>query len=275
MSASSVTDNVFEQAAGGAGMDATEKTFRYSHIFKLVGVLYFTFLFIVALLSFFARDPVILTVLGLTLGLGILLLSLYRTSGIQVSDRGITKKTLLGTKSLAWGEIRQISAQGASLRLRGEHVSLSISPRHYGAKEITEWLQTKRPGLFRMKHVARLEQNNMRTMPILLVGILFILLSLLLYIFRDYLFRPGLLGLFFENDCLTVRYHNRSVSYSADDIAIILATMTQQEQFRSVVIVFRNQKKVLDLSVFKQTPFITFPVLSQWREENGKTPMSA
>jgi hypothetical protein len=267
-------------------METTGKTFRYLHIFKHLGVLYFLFLGVVGLLSFLARDPVILTVLGLTLGLGILLLALYRTFSIQVSDRGITQKTLIGTKSLSWGDIRQISAQGSSLRLRGEQVSISISPRHYGAREITEWLQTKRPGLFRIKHVARLERNNTRTMPMLLAGTLLIFLSLLLFIFKDYLFIPGLLGLFFigqalgswylsprsmviENDCLTVHYHNRSVMYSAEDIASIRAGMSEQGQFQHVVVVLRDQK-VLDLSVFRQTPFITFPVLSQWHEENVK-----
>jgi hypothetical protein len=267
-------------------METTKKTFRYLHIFKHIGVLYFLFLFIVGLLSYFARDLVILSVLGLTLGLGILLLIIHRTSGIQVSDGGITQKNLLSTKSLAWGDIRQISAHGSSLRLRGEHATISISPRHYGAKELTEWLQTKRPGLFRIKHVARLERNNMRTMPMLLAGALLVLLSLLLYLFKDYLFSPGLVGLFFvgqalasgylsprslviENDCLTVHYHNHSVTYSADDIAGIRARMTEQGQYHSVVVVLRDQK-VLDLSVFRQTPFITFPVLSQWHAENVK-----
>lgn len=287
----SVTENVFEQAAGGTGMDTTEKTFHYSHIFKYIGVLYFVFLAIVSMLSYFARDLVILTVLGMTLGLGILLLVLYRTFSIQVSDRGITQKTLLGTKSLAWGDIRQISAQGAALRLRGEHVTISISPRHYGAMQITQWLQTKRPGLFRIKHVAQLMQNSIWTMPILWVGILQVVLFLLLYIFRDYVsYLLGLGGLFFggqalvtwyisprslviDNDCLIVRYHNRSVSYSAADITGIQAWMTDQGQYRFVMIAFRN-KKVLDLSVFQQTPFITFPVLSQWHEENAKTVVS-
>jgi hypothetical protein len=156
--------------------------------------------------------------------------------------------------------------------------------------QITQWLQTKRPGLFRIKHVARLEQNHRKTMPMLLVGSLLVLLSLLLYVFKDYLFLPGLLGFLFcaqavvvwyltprrlviENDCLTVQYHNRSVSYSANDIDSIRALMTDQGQYRSVVIVFRDQK-VLDLSAFHQTPFITFPVLSQWHEENVKMPVS-
>lgn len=288
MSASSLTGEVFEPDAGDVGMNATERNFRYSHIFKPIGVLYFMFLFLVSLLSYFARDVVILTVLGVTVGIGILLLLLYRTLSIRISDRGITQKTLLTTKSLAWADIRQISAQGSSLRLRGEHVNISISPRLYGAMEITQWLQTKRPGLFRIKHVARLEQNNTRMIPMLSVGILLVLLSLLLYVFKDYLFIPGLLGLFFgaqavvswylsprslavDNNCLIVRYHNRSVSYSADDIAGIRAWMTEQGQYRSVVIAFRDHK-VLDLSVFQQTPFITFPVLSQWHEQNVTKP---
>jgi hypothetical protein len=282
-----VTDNVFEQAAGGAGMDTTEKTFRYSHIFKYFGVLYFVFLAIVGLLSYFARDLVILTVLGITLGFGILLWILFRTYSIQVSDRGITQKTLLGTKSLAWGDIRQISAQGAALRIRGDHVTISISPRMYGSMEITQWLQTKRPGLFRIKHVAQLRHNSVWRMPVLWVGILQVILFLLLYIFRDYVsYLLGIVGLFFcgqalvswyisprslvlEGNSIIVRYRNRSVSYSADDIAGIQAWMTKQGQFRSVVIALHN-KKVLDLSVFQQTPFITFPVLSQWHEESAK-----
>jgi hypothetical protein len=151
--------------------------------------------------------------------------------------------------------------------------------------EITQWLQTKRPGLFRIKHVSRLEQNHTRMMPILLIGIIQVVLFLLLYIFRDYLsWLLGLVGLFFcgqalvsrymaprslviENDCMTVHYRNRSMSYSADEIAGIQAWMTEQGQFRSVVIAFHDQS-VLDLSAFKQTPFITFPVLKQWHEQN-------
>lgn len=266
-------------------MDVTEKTFRYSHIFNPIGVLYFVFLVVVSFLSYFARDVVILTALAVTIGFAILLLVLYRTLSIQVSARGITQRNILGTKSLAWAEIRQIFAQGSSLRLRGEHVSITISPRHYGAREITQAIQAKRPGLFRIKHVAQLVQKSLWTKPILLVGILQLVLFLLLYALRGYLsYLLGLVGLFFfgqalvnwyisprslviHNNCLIVHYHNRSISYSADQIAGIQAWMTQQGQFRSVVIVF-GDRKVLDLSTFRQTPFITFPVLKQWHDEN-------
>lgn len=270
-------------------MDATEKTFRYTHIFRNIGVVYFLFLLIVSFLAYFARDAVILTVFAVTLGIGVFLLVLYRTLSIQISDSGITQRTLLGRKSLAWADIRQISAQGSSLRLRGEQASITISPRLYGAMEIAQWLQNKRPGLFRFKHVARLVRNDTRTLPMFLVGSLFVLLSVLLYVFRDYLFLPGLLGLLFcgqalaswylsprslaiDNNCLTVQYHKGSVSYSADDIAGVQAWMTQQGQFRSVVIGFRD-RKVLNLSAFRQTPFITFPVLKQWHDQNVTKPV--
>ena len=285
MSASSVTDEVFNQSAGGGAMISTEKTFRYAHIFKNVGVPYVIFLLIVGLLSYLARDVVILTVLALTIALGVLLLALYRTFSLQVSDRGITQKTLLGTRSLTWADIRQISAQGSSLRLRGEQVNILISPRLHGAMEIAQQIQAKRPGLFRVKHVSQLVQNSSRTLPMLVVGSLLVVLTLLLYIFRGYpSLLTGLLGLFLsgqaligwylsprslkiDGNCLTVQYRNRSVSYSADDITGIQAWMTKQGQFRSVVVAFRDQK-VLDTSVFRQTPYITYPALKQWHEEN-------
>lgn len=265
-------------------MEVTEKTFRYAHIFKNIGVPYFMFLFLVGILSYFARDIVILTVLGLTIAFGLFLLVLYRTLNIQVSDQGLTQKTLLGSRSLDWEDIRQISARGSSLRVQGDHVSLSISPRLHGAMEISQWLQTKRPDLFRIRQIAWLERSNTRNIIYLAIGLLLVILSVLLYLYRDYLFIPGAAGLVFlglaagnwyfspsgmviDGNCLVIRYQKRSVSYAAHDIVDIRVSKTQQDQFHSVLVGFRNQT-VLNLSVFQQTPFITYPVLKQWRHRN-------
>lgn len=265
-------------------MDVTEKTFRYSHIFRNLGVPYFMFLFLVGILSYFARDMVIMTVLGLTIAFGLFLLVLYRTSSIQVSDRGITQKTLLGSKSLDWENIRQISARGSALRVQGDHMNLSISPRLHGAMEISAWINTKRPDLFKIRQVAWLVRNNTRNITVLAIGLMLVILTLLLYFYRDYLFIPGLLGLLFcgqalgnwyfsprglviDRNCLIVRYRKGSVSYSADDIAGVQASKTQQDQFRSVVVVFRDQT-ALDMSAFQQTPFITYPVLKKWHQKS-------
>ena len=265
-------------------MDVTEKTFRYSHIFRNLGVPYFMFLFLVSILSYFARDLVILTVLGMTIAFGLFLVVLYRTLSIQVSDRGITQKTLLGNKSLDWEAIRQISARGSSLRVQGDHVNLSISPRLYGAMEISQWIQTKRPDLFKIRQIAWLERSNTKNIAILSIGLVLIILSVLLYFYRDYLFLPGIAGvllcgyaagnwyfsprgLIIDRNSLIVRYQKRSLSYSAHDIAGIQASKTQQDQFRSVVVGFRDQN-VLDMSVFQQTPFITYPVLKKWHQKS-------
>lgn len=272
-------------------MNATEKTFRYSHIFKNLGVLYFMFLFLVSILSYLARDVVILTVLGITIAFGVLLLILYRTLSLQTSERGITQKTLLGSKSLAWEDIRQISAHGSSLRLQGDHVNLSISPRLHGAMELSQWISTKRPDLFKIRQIAWLVRNNTKNIAILSIGFLLMMLALLLYLYRDYLLIAGILGplfcvyalgnwyfsprgLIIDRNCLIVRYRNRNVSYSADDVAGIRASKTQQDQFQSVVVGFRD-RNVLDLSVFQQTPFITYPVLKRWHEKNSTNKVSA
>lgn len=267
-------------------MDVTEKTFRYSHIFRNLGVPYFAFLLLVGILSYFARDVVILTVLGLTIAFGLFLLLLYRTLSIQVSDRGITQKTLLGSKSLDWEDIRQISARGSSLKVQGERVNLSISPRLYGAMEISQWINTKRPDLFKIRQIAWLERSNTKNIVILSIGLVLVVLAVLLYFYRDYLFLPGIAGLLLcgyaagnwyfsprgmviDGNNLIVRYQKRSVSYAAHDIADIRVSKTQQDQFRSVVVVVAFPKQnVLDMSAFRQTPFITYPVLKQWRQRN-------
>jgi hypothetical protein len=284
MPASLAIDKAYARTAGGSGMDVTEKTFRYSHIFRNIGVPYFMFLFLVSILSYFARDMVILTVLGMTIAFGLFLLVLYRTSGIQVSDRGITQKTLLGSKSLDWEDIRQIYARGSSLRVQGDHVTLSISPRLYGAMEISQWINTKRPDLFKIRQIAWLERNNNRNITIMSIGLLLVVLSGLLYFYRDYLFVPGVVGpllcalaagnwyfsprgMVLDGNRLIVRFQKRSVSYAAHDIAGIQASKTQQDQFRSVVVGFRD-RHALDLSVFQQTPFITYPVLKKWHQKS-------
>jgi hypothetical protein len=51
-----------------------------------------------------------------------------------------------------------------------------------------------------------------------------------------------------------------------DDIESIQIGRTEQNQLKSVFIVFRN-KRVMEVTGFKQTPFIIYPVLKQWHEK--------
>jgi hypothetical protein len=265
-------------------MESNEKTFRYSQI-KSLGILYLMFLVLCVVGGLFVgiREFMFFAIL---IGLGVILLVLFLTSSVTISDMGITAKNLLGKKSIQWSEIRHVSSQGASIKLHSRDGSnaLSLSPRLENSVEIFDLIYSRRPDLFSLKKnnlFVRSFRNNLITLAI---GLLLIVVSFVLYFNIRYLdIFGGIVGLLFcaqalfswyfsprritmQNDCLIVNYLNKSVSHSADDIADIQIGRTKQNQFKSVDIVFRGKRTVLPVSEFKQSPFIIYPVLHKWHQ---------
>lgn len=267
-------------------MESNEKTFRYSQI-KSLGVFYLMFLVLCVGAGWFVgiREFMFFAVL---IGLGVILLILFLTSSVTVSDSRITTRNLFGKKSLQWSDIRHVSSQGSSLKLHNQDGSsaVSINPMLDKSVEIFDLLYSKRPDLFGIKKNIPLLRSYRNNLITLAIGLLLVILALLLYFYKDYLLFAGLLGLLFcaqallswyfsprritlENDCLIVNYLNKSVSYSADDIAAIQMKKTPQNQVKSVVVIFRNQK-AMEISGFKQSPFIIYPVLGKWHQIYAK-----
>lgn len=268
-------------------MEATEKTFRYSQVQSLV-VFYLMFLVVCVVTGWFVGIREFMF-FALLIGIGALLLILFLTTSIKVSDSGITTNNLLGKKFLQWSDIRHVSSQGSSLKLHNRDGSstLSINPRLDGSVEIFDLLYSKRADLFGIKKNNPLLRNYRNDLTTLTIGVLLIILSLLLYSTISYWDIPlGLLGLWYcgmavfrwyssprkitlENDCLIVNYVNRSYSVSAAEIADIQILKTRKNQFRSVAVISPD-KQVMELSGFKQSPFIVYPVLSKWHQIYAK-----
>jgi hypothetical protein len=90
------------------------------------------------------------------LSFGIILLliaaySLYALTGrTTISDSEISVQTLLGTRSLAWSEISNVSGRNSGIRLHNFDGDLAVSPSPQlpGYEEVIEWIGTKRPDLF-------------------------------------------------------------------------------------------------------------------------------
>jgi hypothetical protein len=264
-------------------MESNEKTFRYSQI-KSLGILYLMFLVMCVVAGLFVGIREFMFFGGL-IGIGVILLILFLTSSVTISDLGITTKNLLGKKSLPWSEIRHVSSKGSSLKLhnRDGSTTLSINPRLDQSVEIFDVIYSKRPDLFSIKKNNPLVHNFSNNFFTLAIGLLLLALSLLLYLNKSYLeVVGGLVGLFFcaralfswytsphkitlENDCLIVKYINRSYSISAGDVAAILVGKTKQNQFKSVEVIFRDAN-TMEISGFKQSPFIIYPVLSKWHQ---------
>ena len=121
-------------------MESNEKTFRYSQIQSLV-VFYLMFLVLCVVAGLFVgiREFMFFVLL---IGIGVILLILFLTTSIKISDSGITTNNLLGKKSLQWSDIRHVSSQGSSLKLHNRDGSntLSINPRLDGSVEIFDLL---------------------------------------------------------------------------------------------------------------------------------------
>jgi hypothetical protein len=218
------------------------------------------------------------------IGIGVILLILYLTISVTISDAGITTRSLFGRKSIHWSEIRHVSSKGAAIRLHNQDGSntLSISPGLDQSVEIFDMLYSKRPDLFSIKKNNHLVRSFRSNLFFLAIGLLLIVLSLLLFFYKGYLLITGLLGLWIcaralyrwyssprritlENNCLILNYINRSYSITADNIAAIQIGRTKQNQFKSVAILFLD-KNVMEISGFKQSPFVIYPVLSKWHQ---------
>ena len=263
-------------------MESNEKTFRYSQI-KSLGILYLMFLVSCVVGGLFVGIREFLF-FGTLIGIGVVLLVVFLTSSVTISDLGITTKSLFGKRSLPWAEIRQVSSKGSSLKLhnRDGHNTVVINPQVERSVEIFDALYSRRPDLFSIKKNNPLVRNFRNDLIFLAIGLLLIILSLLLYVYRNYFFASGLAGLFFiawpvfksyssphkitlENDCLIVKYANRSTSISADAIAGVEIGKTKQNQFKFVAVIFRDNS-IMEIAGFKQSPFIIYPVLSKWHQ---------
>jgi len=270
-------------------METNEKTFRYSYTFKNLGILYLMFLFSCVVGGVvMGQWKVLYAYILVMFGVGMLFLIPYMTFNVRISDSGITKKTLLGKRSLQWFEIGHVSSQGLSLKLHGhdDNTSLSINPRMDGSTEILDLIFSKRSDLFddyMNKPLLRSYRNNIGSF---LIGLVLVMLALLLYFIKDYVFTAGLLGLFFwlqalfswylsprsitlEGNKLVVHHVNKSVSILADDIVSVQTGKTQQGQITSVYLVFPNGR-LMEISGYKQSPFIIYPVLKKWHETYAK-----
>lgn len=267
-------------------METNEKKFRYTHFYKNLAILYILFLSIVIIARISPDDPdvVKLVLLSITIAIGVILLILCSTTSVSISETGNTKKFTVATKSLQWSEIINISSQGSSLKLHNNDVVITINSRLYGAIEIFNMLFSKRADLFdshKNKPFLRSIKNNVGT---LLVGLILVILALLLYLIKDYVFTAGYLGLLFciqaflswyssprsitlENNSLVVAYLRKSVSIPVDNLESVQIGKTKQGQVTSVFLVFKN-KTQMEISGYNQTPLIIYPVLKQWHEKN-------
>jgi len=268
-------------------MGTNAKTFRYSHIFKNLGALYLIFLAIIIFISLLGIDSVFFIWDGVMIGCGLIFWVIHSKTGVSLSELEISTKSILGTKSIRWSDIDRVFSRSSSLKLRNRDgdVVLTIHPRLDGSAQILEMIFSKRADLFEAYRGDPFLRSNVGNITIVSLGVSFVALAVIGYAreasIENYI-SVLVIGLFFcaqsllnwysnprnitlENDSLVMNYPNKSVSFSAEDIESVRLGKTEQEQITSVLMVFRD-KKLMQISGFKQTPFIMYPVLKQWHQ---------
>lgn len=279
-------------------MEKAEKTFRYSYIFKNVGVFYLMFLFSCVFAGLFMGQKVfMLSFLPIALGFGLIFLLIpYLTSRVSISDLEITTKSLLVKKSLQWSEIGHFSSRGSSTRLHhydGSRV-LSIGSRLDGYTEIFELLHQKRPDLFDIDIYKSFTHKMFNAIAQLAIGIFLVVLGLAGYFSGiEALISTLIFGFIFTlvsiwnwyssprvltlgQKSLEIGYLQKTESFPISDIADIKFGGQQQiksVQINSVLVLLKN-RNIINLSGYNQSPGVMYFVLKRWLQKYSTEPKS-
>jgi hypothetical protein len=96
--------------------------------------------------------------LGSTVGIILIFMIFSMLSRATISDDEISTQNLLGTKTLRWSEINQVSGRGYAIKLRDTDRNLTVAPTPQLSvyEKLIDWIGVKRPDLFNY-----LEYNEM------------------------------------------------------------------------------------------------------------------
>ncbi len=266
-------------------METTEKTFRYSYIFKNLGTFYLMFLVLCVVIGWYVgiREFMFFAIM---IGSGVVLVIVFLTSSVSISDLKITTKNLLGTKSLEWSEISQFSSRGSSTRLHNYdgNTILTINSRLDGYTEIFEVLHHKRPDLFDIDRYRSIPHSVLNNVVSIIFGLFLVGLGVLGYVRGRDLTTTLIFGLIFSlfgfvnwyssprtitlgKKSLDIGYLRKVISYPIDDI-VNITLGEKQHPIKTVFVILQN-RNILQLSGYDQTPIVMYYVLKRWCQIYG------
>lgn len=268
-------------------MQSVEKTFRYSYIFKNLGVIYLLFLGIGSwlILTFDGH----LFFLFMLLGIGVLAIIIYVTTSVTISDKEIAGRTMLGSRTLKWLEIGTIRSTNSSFKLINTDgdISIRINSRLDGYAEIFNLLNRKRSDLFEYdKHnpFSRSVIGSIATVTIQLFLLIISIINLIfnkeefgryalfigvgissIYFLFNWFFSPQSITM--KSNSLTIKYVHKTDLYSKDNIGSL--------SFRKGAATLNlkgNKNVTFSLSGFAQSPAVVYYVLQRWYQDSLAKP---
>jgi hypothetical protein len=224
----------------------------------------------------------------LLFGLILLIVLFAMTSKTIISEDEISTQNLLGTKTLRWSEINQISGRGYRIKLQDIDRGITVSPSSQlpGYPEVLEWIGRQRPDLFNPQQYNELSKSWLQTLFPAVFGLLFMGAGLFVYIQDGDTLLPFVvfivIGLVFiamtlippqvvsiQGNSLVIGYLFQQKTLSASEIASIDLRYTQtrngKRYFTSLNLV---NGKVIHISGLGPSLPVTYLVLKNWHKTN-------
>ncbi|MBI5964307.1 MAG: hypothetical protein HY863_12585 [Chloroflexi bacterium] len=152
------------------------KVYQHKPFQLILLIILFIFLTVFSFFNIEAGEAYILIPFGVFLGI-MFFFSLYSmTVKTIISDTEISTYSILGTKSLSWGEISRVSGKGSAIKLHNMDGDITVapSPQLPGYDEVIEWIGAKRPDLFDHLAYSEMKKGWFILFPAVLIVVIFI-----------------------------------------------------------------------------------------------------
>ncbi len=257
--------------------------FLFIFMLLIFGVLF------VGLVSAMGRETwYILLPFGLAFGTIFLIAIFSLTSKTIISDDEISTQNLLGTKTLRWSEINQVSGSDYRIKLHDRDRSLTVSPSSQlpGYVEVIEWIGNKRPDLFNSIEYSEMSKSWFSSIFSAVFGLIFIGAGLFAYTQNSDILIPSLIfalmGAVFmamtltapqrisiQGSSIVINYLYKQTILRADEISSIDLRYTQTrngKQYFAALSLMNG--KTIRIASFRPNLPVAYLTLKNWHGKN-------
>jgi len=268
------------------------RTYRYSTVRVVLLIIMLLLLGIAPFMILGSTDSLYILLTWMFIGV-VMLVSVYSlTRSTTVSNDGISTRSLLGERSLNWGEINSASGSGNKIKLhnRDGDVSVAPSPHLPGYPEVIEMIGAKRPDLFNPAEYTVMSRNWLSSLWFLVIGVLFIGVGIYLYFDASetetlipiiFLAVIGLtfigailmsvLSLRLDGSSLTIRYLLGQTVLKPEEVKSVGLNVTQTRNGKSYnILMFTDRGRTIRFSGIGPSLPIVYLVLRNWQQGRVK-----
>jgi cytochrome c biogenesis protein CcdA len=273
------------------------RTYRHSPAQFILVMVTLVILGFVILTTLTGVDYKLLIFFAIILGIGLVSTLSTMMQKTIISEDGISTQTILGEKSLHWGEVSRVSGRGQNIKLHNFDGDVKVVPSSQlpGYEEVVEWIGIKRPDLFSPQEYEEMKRgwqsltvlvaflvltvsvftaggviyfSESGTTPVAFMPLLMIIFIALVF-FGMTLFQVQSLTL--EGRSLRVKYLFKENTLLADEIAAVDLRYSQNKNGKNYFVqLTQTNKKKIKISGLNPSLPIVYLTLKNWHKKNAE-----